>query len=79
MSVSLAKTAEDVSQIAFGFMASKSLFAGLHIDVFTRLSEKPKTAAQLAAETAVPANRITTLLTALTSICLLYTSPSPRD
>jgi ubiquinone/menaquinone biosynthesis C-methylase UbiE len=70
MSVSLAKTAEDVSQIAFGFMASKSLFAGLHIDVFTRLSEKPKTAAQLAAETAVPANRITTLLTALTSIGL---------
>ena len=71
MSVKLAKTAEDVSQIAFGFMASKALFAGLHIDVFTLLTDSPKSATAIALETGVPANRITTLLTALTSIGLI--------
>lgn len=71
MSVKLAETAEDVSQIAFGFMASKALFAGLHIDVFTLLSDSPKSATTIALETGVPANRITTLLTALTSIGLI--------
>jgi len=71
MSVTLAETAEDVSQIAFGFMASKALFAGLHIDVFTRLTDSPKSAAAIARETGVPANRVTTLLTALTSIGLV--------
>ena len=71
MSVALAETAEDVSQIAFGFMASKALFAGLHIDVFTRLTDSPKSAAAIARETGVPANRVTTLLTALTSIGLV--------
>lgn len=71
MSVALAETAEDVSKIAFGFMASKALFAGLHIDVFTLLAQKPKNAPEIASETNVPANRITTLLTALTSIGLI--------
>ena len=71
MSVTLAETAEDVSQIAFGFMASKALFAGLHIDVFTRLTDSPKSAAAIAQETGVPTNRVTTLLTALTSIGLV--------
>lgn len=71
MSVHLAETAEDVSKIAFGFMASKALFAGLHIDVFTLLAEKPKTASEIATETEIPANRVTTLLTALTSVGLV--------
>ena len=71
MSVTLAETAEDVSQIAFGFMASKALFAGLHIDVFTRLTNSPKSAVAIAQETGVPTNRVTTLLTALTSIGLV--------
>ena len=43
----MAETAEDVSRIAFGFMASKALFAGLHIDVFTQLASGPKTSAQI--------------------------------
>lgn len=71
MTVKLAESAEDVSQIAFGFMASKALFAGLHIDVFTLLSEKPKATPEIAAEAGVPENRITTLMTALTSIGLV--------
>ena len=68
---SLVSTAEDVSKIAFGFMASKALFAGLHIDVFTKLSDGPKSSAQIAEESKVPVNRITTLMTALTSIGLV--------
>ena len=71
MTVKLAETAEDVSQIAFGFMASKALFAGLHVDVFTLLSKKPKATPEIAAETGVPENRITTLMTALTTIGLV--------
>ena len=64
MSSQLAETAEEISRIAFGFMASKALFAGLHLDVFTRLNKAPRTIAQIAEETGVPANRVTTLLTA---------------
>ena len=71
MSSQLAETAEEISRIAFGFMASKALFAGLHLDVFTRLNKAPRTIAQIAEETGVPANRVTTLLTALTSIGLV--------
>ena len=32
MPIQAAETAEDISRIAFGFMASKSLFAALHVD-----------------------------------------------
>ncbi len=71
MVVQLAESAEDVSRIAFGFMASKALFAGLHLDVFTQLSEGPKAAVEVAEAAKVPINRVMTLLTALTSIGLL--------
>lgn len=71
MSEQMAETAEDVSRIAFGFMASKALFAGLHIDVFTHLAKGPKSASELAQATGIPVNRVTTLLTALTGIGLV--------
>lgn len=71
MGARLAETAEDISRIAFGFMASKALFAGLHVDVFTRLAEEPKTADTLAREADIPVNRMTTLLTTLTSVGLV--------
>lgn len=71
MSVQLAQSAEDVSEIAFGFMASKALFAGLHVDVFTHLTDGPKTTGEIADKTGIPANRVTTLMTALTSIGLV--------
>ena len=67
----LAETAEEVSRIAFGFMASKALFAGLHIDVFTQLADGPKNSAEIAKDARIPMNRITTLMTALTSIGLV--------
>tara|TARA_R110000772_G_scaffold49123_6_gene112840 strand:+ start:153378 stop:154400 length:1023 start_codon:yes stop_codon:yes gene_type:complete len=67
----LVETAEDVSQLAFGFMASKALFAALHVDVFTVLADGPKTSADIAKKTGIPTNRITTLMTALTSVGLV--------
>jgi len=70
MYAKLAESAEDVSRIAFGFMASKALFAGLHIDVFTHLSDGPKSITEIAAITSVPENRIETLMTALSSVGL---------
>ncbi|MCY4590865.1 MAG: methyltransferase [Alphaproteobacteria bacterium] len=71
MTEQLVETAEDVSRLAFGFMASKALFAALHVDIFTQLADGPKTAQALAAKASVPANRITTLMTALTAIGLV--------
>ena len=52
-------------------MASKSLFAALHVDLFSHLSKSPKTEAELAAATDVPVNRIVTLTTVLRSLGLL--------
>ena len=71
MSIELAETAEEVSSIAFGFMASKALFAGLHIDVFTHLADGPKTCGEIASKTDIPENRVETLMTALNSIGLV--------
>ena len=65
------ESAEDISVLAFGFMASKALFAALHVDVFGALSDGPKTSAELAAATKVPARRVETLVTALISVGLL--------
>ena len=71
VSGSIAKTAEDVSGIAFGFMGSKALFAALHIDLFTLLSIGPRSVSEICEATNVPKNRITTLMTALVSIGLV--------
>ncbi len=71
MSIHLAETAEDVSRVAFGFMASKALFAALHIDVFTHLSGGAKTVPELSKAANVPENRIETLMTALYTVGLV--------
>jgi hypothetical protein len=71
MDSTLVESAEDVSHIAFGFMASKALFAGLHIDVFTLLATGAKSSKQIADEADIPMNRVTTLMTALTSVGLV--------
>lgn len=65
------ETAEELSTIAFSFMASKALFAGLHVDLFSELAEGPKTPTEIAEATGVPVNRIVILTTALASIGLL--------
>ena len=71
MSMNTAETAEDISKIAFGFMASKSLFAALHVDLFSHLSKNPKTEPELDKAAGIPVNRITTLTRALRSLGLL--------
>jgi ubiquinone/menaquinone biosynthesis C-methylase UbiE len=74
MNITLVESAEEVSSIAFGFMASKALFAGLHIDVFTQLADGPRNSQQIAETAGIPINRVTTLMTALTTIGLVERS-----
>tara|TARA_B100000686_G_scaffold350895_1_gene448099 strand:- start:3014 stop:4054 length:1041 start_codon:yes stop_codon:yes gene_type:complete len=64
--IKVAQTAEEISQIAFGFMASKALFAGLHIGVFSCLEDTSKGIAEIEKITKIPKNRIVTIMTALT-------------
>jgi 2-hydroxy-4-(methylsulfanyl)butanoate S-methyltransferase len=65
------ETAEDISVLAFGFMASKALFAALHVDVFGVLASGSKSVEDLATATGVPALRMETLVTALVAVGLL--------
>ena len=65
------QNAEEISNIAFGFMASKALFVALHCNLFSLLSKRSLTSVELAVEVKVPENRISTICTALTSIGLL--------
>ena len=65
------ESAEEISDIAFGFMASKALFVALHCKLFSMLSRKTLTSKELAILVKAPENRISTLCTALTSIGIL--------
>jgi len=67
----LATEAAEISDIAFGFMGSKALFAALEVGVFTALEAGPATAETLATRTGVHADRLTTLLTALAGLGLV--------
>jgi len=69
--IELVDSAEELSKIAFSFMASKALFAGLHIDLFSQLADGAKSVDDLAAAVGVPVNRVQMLTTALVSIGLL--------
>src|SRR5215470_11190338 len=60
----------DISRIAYGFMGSKALFSALNINLFGRLAQSSKTVEVLIEETGIPANRLRTLLSALTAIGL---------
>ena len=71
MPIKLIESAEEISSVAFGFMASKAMFAGLHLDIFSHLSDGAKTSQDLSKKTEVPVNRIITLMTALDSIGLV--------
>jgi 2-hydroxy-4-(methylsulfanyl)butanoate S-methyltransferase len=61
----------DISRIAYGFMASKVLFAALDLDVFGKLAAAPRTADELAADTGLLAGRLEILLTACVGLGLL--------
>lgn len=63
--------AREIARIAYGFKASKALFTAIDLGVFARLSDGPQTLSALAADMNLAANRLETLLTALTSLGLL--------
>jgi len=64
----------ELSQLAYGFMASKALFVALGIDLFTHLAPGARTPAELSAATGIPDNRLQTLLHALAGVGLLVIS-----
>jgi len=61
----------DISRIAYGFMASKVLFAALDLDLFGLLAAAPKTAEDLAHDTGLLRSRLEILLTACVGLGLL--------
>lgn len=61
----------ELSDIAYGFMASKALFAALEIDLFTHLGAAPRSTTEISAATGVAVNRLQTLLHALAGIGLV--------
>ncbi|POF29809.1 methyltransferase [Roseibium marinum] len=65
------ETAEEISDIAFGFMGSKALFSALHVGLFSILSDTTLTPEEVAAKSLLDLDRATTLLTALTSLGLV--------
>lgn len=65
------ETAEEISDIAFGFMGSKALFSALHVGLFSVLSDKVMTPEDVAEKSSLDLDRATTLLTALTSLGLV--------
>ena len=67
----LATRRRDVADIAYGFMASKTLFAALEIGLFSLLADGPRTGADLARTTGVAGHRLTTLLRALVALGLV--------
>lgn len=71
MSTPAAKTEPDIDAIAYGFMASQALFTALELELFDKL-DTPKTAAELQSALGIQAPRLQTLLTALTSVNLLW-------
>jgi len=64
-------TADQISEIAFGFMGSKALFAALEHKVFNALSDGSLAAEELAARSELDTERARTLLTALTGLGLV--------
>ncbi|MFC0161069.1 methyltransferase [Mameliella alba] len=63
--------ADEISQIAFGFMGSKALFAALELEVFTHLAKGAMTAGELAKAAEMHEDRAMTLLTALAGMGLV--------
>lgn len=62
---------DQVFHVAFGYMASKALFAGLHLGVFDALEEGPRDLDALQEGTGAQERGLVTLLTALTAVGLL--------
>ena len=57
----------EISALAYGFIASKALFAAVELDLFTKIARGADTLSTIAEATGVAANRARTLLTTLKS------------
>ncbi len=60
-----------ISKLAYGFMASKALFAALNLELFGHVSRGARTVAALSDATGVPVHRLETLVAALVSTGVL--------
>jgi SAM-dependent methyltransferase len=67
----LLKTPEEIFEVAFAYMKSKALFAGLHLGVFDALADGPKSLSVLHETTGAQKRGLVTLLTALTALGLI--------
>lgn len=65
------ETPEEIFEVAFAYMKSKALFAGLHLGVFDALGDDARSFSQLLEQTGAEERGLTTLLTALVSIGLI--------
>ncbi|QFT63340.1 methyltransferase [Roseivivax sp. THAF30] len=65
------KDADQISDIAFGFMGSKALFVALDLGVFSTLQGGAKTAEEIGQAAGVHGDRAATLLTALAGLGLV--------
>lgn len=65
------ETPEEIFQVAFGYMASKALFAGAQLGVFDALAQGPSSLRELVEATGAEERGLETLLTALVSVGLL--------
>ena len=65
-------TPQEISKIAYGFMASKALFVALHLDVFSHLHAGRSSLQTLAEATgATPVEHLRTLMAALEAVGLV--------
>ncbi|MEE8545666.1 MAG: methyltransferase dimerization domain-containing protein, partial [Alphaproteobacteria bacterium] len=60
-----------ISRVAYGFIASKALFAALNLELFGHLAAGAREVAALRAATGIAENRIETLLAVLLSLGLV--------
>jgi len=61
----------ELSRLAYGFMASKALFAALDLELFGHLAAAPAELGELVEKTGIPANRLATLVAALIALGLV--------
>jgi 2-hydroxy-4-(methylsulfanyl)butanoate S-methyltransferase len=60
-----------ISKLAYGFIASKALFAALNLELFGHVARRSRTAEALSELTGVPVHRMETLVAALVSTGVL--------
>lgn len=69
--MALLTEADEISNIAFGFMGSKALFAALELGVFSELAKGAMTSAELARAVDIHPDRAMTLLTSMAGLGLV--------